>query len=120
MAKMKRKIPAGMGGGKPKNSKNDMMKQLQKMTEEMQLAQDALQEETVEGTAGGGAVKVIATGSKVISSVSIDPDVIDEDDIEMLEDLIVAAVNDALGKADEITNAKMSRFTGGMNFPGLG
>lgn len=118
MGKIKRKMPRGMGGA-PKGNKNDMMRQIQKMQEEMMQAQETLEESEVEGTAGGGAVKVIAKGSKVISSVSIDPDVIDEDDVEMLEDLIVAAVNDALAKADELTNSEMSRFTGGMSIPGL-
>ena len=125
MGKMKRKMPPGMGGGKAKGGKNDMMKQLQKMQEEMQQAQEALEEATVEGTAGGGAVKVVATGSKTVTAVTIDPDVIDEDDVEMLEDLIVAAVNDAMAKADEMTGAQYSKFTGGMggmgmNIPGLG
>ena len=118
MGKMKRKPPRGMGGPKPAG-KNDMMKQIQQMQEEMQRAQEALEEQLIEGTAGGGAVKVTCNGSKVLTKVSIDPDVIDEDDVEMLEDLIVAAVNDALSKADEIAGSAMNQLTGGLNIPGL-
>lgn len=118
MGKIKRKPPRGMGGPKPAG-KNDMMKQIQQMQEEMQRAQEALEEQIVEGSAGGGAVKVTCNGSKVINSVKIDPEVIDEDDVEMLEDLIVAAVNDALGKVDEIQSSEMGKLTGGINIPGL-
>lgn len=118
MGKIKRKPPRGMGGPKS-GGKNDMMKQIQHMQEEMQRAQEALEEQIVEGSAGGGAVKVTCNGSKIIDSVKIDPEVIDEDDVEMLEDLIVAAVNDALGKVDEIQNSEMGKLTGGINIPGL-
>ncbi|MDD4691286.1 MULTISPECIES: YbaB/EbfC family nucleoid-associated protein [Eubacterium] len=118
MAKTKRRAPRGMGGPKPAG-KNDMMKQIQKMQEEMARTQEALEETEIEGSAGGGAVKVLVKGSKLLSSVSIDPDVIDEDDVEMLEDLIVAAVNDALAKVDELTGNEMGKLTGGLNIPGL-
>ncbi|MGL6292823.1 YbaB/EbfC family nucleoid-associated protein [Eubacterium aggregans] len=118
MAKTKRRAPRGMDGPKPAG-KNDMMKQIQKMQEEMARTQEALEETEIDGSAGGGAVKVLVKGSKLLSSVSIDPDVIDEDDVEMLEDLIVAAVNDALAKVDELTGNEMGKLTGGMNIPGL-
>ena len=115
---MKRKLPRGMGqsaGG----GKNNMMKQIQKMQEEMQKTQEALEEQEFIGTAGGGAVSVTVTGSKVVAGVKIDPEVIDEDDIEMLEDLIVVAVNEAMTKADETANTEMGKLTGGINIPGL-
>lgn len=96
-----------------------MMKQIQKMQEEMVKTQAQLEEKEVEATAGGGAVKVVVSGKKMITSVKIDPDVIDEDDVEMLEDLIMAATNEAISKVDELANSEMGKFTGGMNIPGL-
>lgn len=118
MGKTKRKVPRSMAGPKPAG-KNDMMKQIQQMQAEMQKAQEALDEQLIIGTAGGGAVKVECNGSKVLSKVTINPDVIDEDDVEMLEDLIVAAVNDALSKVDEVAGSAMSQLTGGLSIPGL-
>lgn len=111
----KRKMPTGMGGG----NMNNMMKQVQKMQQDMANLQAELEEKEVEATAGGGAVKVIATGKKTILSIKIDPEVIDEDDIEMLEDLVLAAVNEAIAKAEEMVNSEMGKITGGMNIPGL-
>jgi DNA-binding YbaB/EbfC family protein len=111
----KRKMPGGMGGG----NMNSMMKQVQKMQQDMAKLQSELEEKEVEATAGGGAVKVIATGKKNIVSISISPEVVDEDDLEMMEDLVMAAVNEALVKADEMVNGEMAKITGGMNIPGL-
>lgn len=111
----KRKMPTGMGGG----NMNNMMKQVQKMQQDMANLQAELEEREVEATAGGGAVKVVATGKKNILSIKIDPEVIDEDDIEMLEDLVLAAVNEAITKAEEMVNSEMGKITGGMNIPGL-
>ena len=111
----KRKMLAGMGGG----NMNNMMKQVQKMQQDMAKLQEELEEREVEATAGGGAVKVVATGKKTILSIKIDPEVIDEDDIEMLEDLVLAAVNEAIVKAEEMVNSEMGKITGGMNIPGL-
>jgi len=111
----KRKMPAGMGGG----NMNNMMKQVQKMQQDMAKLQEELEEREVEATAGGGAVKVVATGKKTILSIKINPEVIDEDDIEMLEDLVLAAVNEAIVKAEEMVNSEMGKITGGMNIPGL-
>ena len=115
MGKMKRRAPRG--GGKM-NQKN-MMKQLQKMQSEMAQAQANLEEQEVQGTAGGGAVTVTMDGAKRVKAVHIDPDVIDEDDIEMLEDLIVAAVNEAGTQVDAITSDQMGQLTQGINIPGL-
>ena len=99
-----------------KNMKN-LMKQAQKMQAEMARVQEELANKIVEATAGGGAIKVVANGHKVIQEVLIDPSVIDADDIEMLQDLILVAVNDALRKADELAAADMGKFTGGMQLP---
>lgn len=111
----KRKMPGGMGGG----NMNNMMKQVQKMQQDMAKLQSELDDREVEASAGGGAVKVIATGKKTIVSIGIAAEVVDDDDIEMLEDLIVAAVNEALVKADEMVSSEMAKITGGMNIPGL-
>jgi DNA-binding YbaB/EbfC family protein len=95
------------------------MKQAQKMQRDMEKLQDELQEKEVEATAGGGAVKVIATGKKEIKEITIDPDVVDPDDVEMLQDLVLAAVNEALRKAEEMVSTEMSKLTGGLGLGGL-
>jgi DNA-binding YbaB/EbfC family protein len=96
-----------------------MMRQVKKMQEEMQKAQAALKEKVVEGSAGGGAVVVKANGHKQIIDIAIKPEVIDPEDAEMLQDLVLTAVNDALRNVDELVGKEMGRFTGGMNIPGL-
>jgi hypothetical protein len=96
----------------------NMMKQMQKMQKKMEEAQAQLGEEKIEGTAGGGMVTVIVTGHKEIVDVVIKPEVVDPDDVEMLQDLVLAATNDALKKAEELTNKTMGQFTKGMNLPG--
>ena len=100
----------GMGG----MNMQSLMKQAQKMQKKMEEAQEALAEKTVETTSGGGAVKIVITGKKVIKSIKIDPEVIDPDDIEMLEDLILSSVNEAIRQADEMANSEMSKITGGV------
>ncbi len=95
----------------------NMMKQMQKMQKKMQEAQEQLGQEKVEGTSGGGMVKVVVTGHKEVVDVQIKPEAVDPDDIEMLQDLVLAAVNDALKKADELTNNTMGQFTKGLNLP---
>jgi DNA-binding YbaB/EbfC family protein len=106
----------GFGGANIGN----LMKQAQKMQKDMERLQQELQDKTVEATAGGGAVTVIATGKKEIKEIIIKPEVVDPDDVEMLQDLILAAVNEALRQADEMTNSEMSKITGGMGgLPGL-
>lgn len=97
----------------------NMMKQMQKLQKQMAKAQEELKEKTVEATAGGGMVKVIATGEKKIVEVIISQEVVDPEDVEMLQDLILAATNEALNKADELINQDMGKFTKGMNMPGL-
>lgn len=96
-----------------------MMKQVQKMQQEMARLQEELEEKTVESSAGGGVVTVVATGKKELKSISIKPEAVDPDDVEMLEDLVLAAVNEALRKAEQMVAEEMSKITGGLNIPGL-
>ena len=96
-----------------------MMKQVQKMQADMVKAQEALSDETVEASAGGGMVTVQVTGALDIKSVKIDPGAVDPEDVEMLEDMILAATNEALRSAQELANNKMSGITSGLNIPGL-
>ena len=103
------------GGG----NMNNMMKQMQKMQKKMRAAQDELHEMTFEATAGGGMVKVIANGKKEITDVEISEEVVDPDDVEMLQDLILAATNDVMKQVEDTTNDKMGQFTKGMNIPGF-
>ena len=102
----------GFGGFGGANQMQQLMKQAQKMQAEMQKAQEELENAEIEGVAQGDAVKVIMNGKKVVSSVSINPDYVDVDDIEMLEDLIVVALNDAYKKADELNKKKMGNAGG--------
>ena len=108
----------GMGGGMMPNM-NNMIKQAQKMQAEMEKMQAELEETKFEATAGGGAVAVAVSGKKELLSVTISPDACDPDDVEMLQDLIIVAVNDAMKKADEASASQMGKITGGMNIPGL-
>lgn len=97
----------------------NMMKQAQKLQSKMAKMQEELAERTVEGTAGGGMVKVVANGRQQVLDITIEKEVVDPDDLEMLQDLILAAVNDALGKAQEMVANEMGKLTGGMSIPGL-
>src|SRR4030042_6299065 len=98
----------------------DLMKQAQKMQQEMGRIQEESKKKTVEATAGGGMVTVTANGAMEILSIKIERDVVNPDDIEMLQDLIIAAVNEALRRAQQMVNNEMSKLTGGMQLPGLG
>lgn len=98
---------------------NNMLKQAQQMQEQMKKAQEELVNKTVEETAGGGAIKVVANGRKELVSIKIDPSVVDNDDVEMLEDLVLAAVNQALRSAEKMIAEEMGKVTGGLNIPGL-
>ena len=98
----------------------NMMKQVQKMQARMMEIQEQLAEERVEGTAGGGMVKAVANGKQEIVEITIDKEVVDPDDIEMLQDLIVAAVNQAQKAAAELASERMAEVTGGLNIPGMG
>jgi DNA-binding YbaB/EbfC family protein len=97
----------------------NMMKQAQKLQAKMMQLQTELADKTVEATAGGGMVKVVANGKQQIISISIEKEVVDPEDVEMLQDLVTAAVNDALAKSQEMVSSQMSKLTGGMNIPGL-
>ena len=99
---------------------NQMMQQVQKMQADMAAAQDELANETVEGSAGGGKVKAVVTGTGELRSISISPDVVDPDDIEMLEDLVVAAVSEGLRMANEKQQERMGGAVGGLDMGGLG
>jgi DNA-binding YbaB/EbfC family protein len=113
MAKGKGKgmrMPKGMGG---------MAQQLEKLQQEMVATQEALGDEVVEVTAGGGAIMVAITGHQQIQSITIDPEVVDPDDVEMLQDLIVAAVNEAIEKSQNLAAERLGGVTGGLGLPGL-
>ncbi|KAB7663449.1 YbaB/EbfC family nucleoid-associated protein [Bacillus sp. B1-b2] len=97
----------------------NMMKQMQKMQKKMAEAQEELGEKKIEGSAGGGMVTVVVSGHKEILDVIIKEEVVDPEDVEMLQDLVLAATNDALKKADELTNSTMGQFTKGLNLPGM-
>ena len=96
-----------------------LMKQAQQFQTRMAKLQEDLADKTVEASAGGGMVTVVVNGKQEIVSINIDPEVIDPEDREMLQDLILAAVNDGLSKAKEMINEEMGKLTGGMNIPGI-
>ena len=100
----------GMGG---------MLKQAQKLQSKIFKLQEEMAEKTVETSVGGGMVTVVANGKQELVSIKIDPEVVDPDDVQMLEDLVVAGVNDALKKAQEMVSEQMTKLTGGFNIPGL-
>ena len=105
----------GMGG-----NMNNLVKQAQKMQKDMEKLQEELKDRTVEASAGGGAITVVASGRKEIKEIVIKPEVVDPNDVEMLQDLIVAAVNEAIRKADDMVNSEMNKITGGLGgIPGL-
>ena len=109
-------FPRNMGG---MGNMNNMIKQAQKMQEEMLKAQESLGEQVIEATVGGGAVSVKVNGKKELIELKISPDAVDPDDVEMLEDMVMSAVNEALRKADEAAAGSLRSITGGMNIPGL-
>jgi DNA-binding YbaB/EbfC family protein len=97
----------------------NMMKQAQKLQAKMLRLQEELADKTIETTAGGGMIKVVANGRQQILSIQIEKEVVDPDDVEMLQDLILAAVNDALVKSQEMVSGEMSKLTGGLKIPGM-
>ena len=107
--------PAGMGGG----SMQKQLQQMQAMQRQMEALQAEIEEKEVQTTAGGGADSVTISGKKEITKLEIKPEVCDPDDIEMLQDLIIVAVNEGLRQIDEISNSEMSKLTGGLGIPGL-
>ena len=113
MAGYGRNFGGGFGGG---NQMQQLMKQAQKMQEDIAKAQEELENAEIEGESGGGLVKVVMNGKKIVSSITISPNAVDLDDMEMLEDLIIAALNSAYDAADELYQQKMGKFgnAGGM------
>ncbi|HUB35748.1 MAG TPA: YbaB/EbfC family nucleoid-associated protein [Solirubrobacteraceae bacterium] len=114
MAKSKGPKPGRMG------NVQQMLKQVQDMQAQMEQAQAQLSQETVEASSGGGMVKVVVTGDLVLKSVHIDPQAVDPEDVDMLADMVLAAVNEALRAAQELANAKLGGATSGVDLGGLG
>lgn len=108
------KKPSGGGGGMQKQ-----LQQMQAMQRKMEMMQAEIEQKEVTTTAGGGAVTALINGKKEIVKLDLKPEVVDADDIEMLQDLIIVAVNEGLRQIDEISNAEMSKLTGGLGIPGL-
>ena len=106
----------GFGG---MGNMQQLMKQAQKMQADMLAAQEELADTEVTGTSGGGMVEVTMTCEKKLIGIKINPEAVDPEDVEMLEDLVLSAVNEALRKADEETSNKMGKLTGGLKMPGL-
>lgn len=114
---MKARLPQGMGKG-PQNV-NDMIKQAQKMQSQITELQEEIEKREFTTTVGGGAVELTQNGKKEVLSLKIKPEVVDPEDIEMLEDLIISAVNEGIKKIEETMEAEMSKITGGISLPGL-
>lgn len=104
------------GGG---GNMGAMMKQAQKMQAELARAQEEIKDMTFEATAGGGMVKVVANGDMTVDSIVIDPEAVDPEDVEMLQDMVAAAVNEAMRGVSEISSQRLNAATGGLNIPGL-
>ena len=114
---MRARLPQGMGGGA--QNMNGMIKQAQKMQAQITSIQEDIENREFKTTAGGGAVEVVMSGRKEIKSLTIKPEVVDKDDIEMLQDLIISAFNDAVHQIEETSEKEMGAVTGGVSFPGL-
>ena len=115
---MKARIPKNMGGGA--QNMNSMIKQAQKMQDQITELQEDIEARDFSATAGGGAVEVVLTGKKTIKSLTLKPEVVDPEDIEMLQDLIISAVNEALRQAEEAMDGKMNALTSGLGLSGFG
>ena len=116
---MKARIPKNIGGGGAQNM-NQMIKQAQKMQDEITALQEDIEARDFTATAGGGAVEVTLSGKKIIKSLNLKPEVVDPEDIEMLQDLIISAVNEALRQAEEAMDGKMNALTSGLGLGGFG
>jgi DNA-binding YbaB/EbfC family protein len=111
-------MPKGFNGNLGGMNMNALMKQAKQMQKQMEEMQAELENVTLEASAGGGAVKVVVNGKKMINSLTISPDVVDPTDVEMLEDLIMGCVNEALRRIEEQNQQKMGQLTGGVGLPG--
>ena len=109
----------GFPGGGGMGNMGAMMKQAQKMKAELAKAQDEIKDMEYEATAGGGMVKVVATGDMAIKSIVIDPEAVDSEDVDLLQDMVLAAVNEALRGMSDVSAQRLNSVTGGMNIPGL-
>lgn len=98
----------------------NMIRQAQQLQQKMAKIQEELESATVEASSGGGMVKAVITGKQTVASITIDPQVVDPEDVEMLEEMVMAAVNEGLQKVQDLASQKMSAITGGLNIPGLG
>ncbi|MBR4101436.1 MAG: YbaB/EbfC family nucleoid-associated protein [Oscillospiraceae bacterium] len=114
---MKARVPKNLGGGA--QNMNSMIRQAQKMQDQITELQEDIEAREFTATAGGGAVEVVVTGKKTIKSLNIKPEVVDAEDIEMLQDLIISAVNEAVNQVEQTTEDEMSKITGGVSLPGL-
>ena len=114
---MKARLPQGLGGS-PQNM-NAMIKQAQKMQEDMNALQAELETKEYEISAGGGMVKISINGKKEVKSIKISPDIVDPDDIETLEDIITAGINEAIKRVEDTAAEEMSKVTGSLNIPGI-
>ena len=114
---MKARVPKNMGGGA--QNMNQMIKQAQKMQDQITELQEDIEGRDFSATAGGGAVEVVVTGKKTIKSLTIKPEVVDPEDIDMLQDLIISAVNEAVNNVEATTENEMGKITGGVSLPGL-
>ena len=108
----------GFPGGMPGNM-NNLMKQAQKMQKQMETQQAELEAKEFSAAAGGGVVEVTVTGKREVTKVKIDPEAVDPDDVEMLQDLLIAAVNEGMRQVDAVVEQEMSKITGGLGIPGL-
>ncbi|MCL2013687.1 MAG: YbaB/EbfC family nucleoid-associated protein [Oscillospiraceae bacterium] len=111
---MKSRMPPGYNSGM-----NNPMKQMQKMQEEIQKSKEELEQKEFIVTSGGGMVEVVISGKKEITGIKMKPEVVDPDDVEMLGDLIISAVNEAIRKVEEASESDMERITGGLSIPGM-
>ncbi|CDE33878.1 MAG: YbaB/EbfC family nucleoid-associated protein [Ruminococcus sp.] len=114
---MKARLPKQNQGGA--QNMNAMIRQAQKMQDEISELQEEIEAREFSATAGGGAVQVVVTGKKSIKSLTIQPEVVDPEDIEMLQDLVISAINEAINNVEETTETEMSKITGGVSLPGL-
>ena len=114
---MKARLPQGYGSSA--QNMNSMIKQAQKMQEEMEKAQEEIKAKEYSTTVGGGVVEITMTGDKVLKSITLKPEVVDPEDIETLQDLIVSGVNEVLRQVESETEEKMNAISGGLNIPGL-
>ena len=114
---MKARLPQGMGGGA--QNMQSMIKQAQKMQAEITNVQEQIENESFTATSGGGAVEITMNGRKQVQSLTIKPEVVDKDDVEMLQDLLISAVNECVKQIEDTSEERMGAVTGGVSFPGL-